>query len=304
MIDITEAAQQHFRRLIEREAIPGLGVKLAAVDAGTARADVRLEFAESHELQGDEWAIDCDGFTLWLDAASAPFLDGARIDYESRATGGQLQIRAPRIKGQAPAESASLVERVRWVVEHEINPQLAQHRGHVSVQEVTADGAVVLIANDKWWGTKPLAQRVTVWPRGADIQDRVNRGTFDVVDISTGSSGTLNLPSGYSRSDTPSAGIEQLIFSAQGPMAAPPNRRALALCTPRDTIARNAGVPIANARLSPAADDALAAAESADADVVDPYFDPAEALDASVLKTLDVFRLTDIGRDRQSMAAA
>jgi Fe/S biogenesis protein NfuA len=144
MIDITEAAQQHFRRLIEREAIPGLGVKLAAVDAGTARADVRLEFAESHELQGDEWAIDCDGFTLWLEAASAPFLDGARIDYESRATGGQLQIRAPRIKGQAPAESASLVERVRWVVEHEINPQLAQHRGHVAVQEVTADGAVLL----------------------------------------------------------------------------------------------------------------------------------------------------------------
>ena len=32
----------------------------------------------------------------------------------------------------------------------------------------------------------------------------------------------------------PSAGIEQLIFSAQGPMAAPPARRALALCTPRD----------------------------------------------------------------------
>ncbi|MGO4778885.1 NifU family protein, partial [Lysobacter sp. 2RAB21] len=37
-----------------------------------------------------------------------------------------------------------LVERVHWLVEHEINPQLAQHRGNVSVQEVTADGVVVL----------------------------------------------------------------------------------------------------------------------------------------------------------------
>mgnify|MGYP001088579033 CR=1 FL=1 len=44
MIDISESAQGHFRRLIEREAIPGLGVRLSASDAGTPRADVRLEF--------------------------------------------------------------------------------------------------------------------------------------------------------------------------------------------------------------------------------------------------------------------
>jgi Fe/S biogenesis protein NfuA len=105
---------------------------------------VRLEFAEPVDLAGDEWAVDCDGFTLWLDAASVGFLDGASIDYETRATGGQLQIRAPRIKGEAPGEAASLVERVRHVVDNEINPQLASHRGHVTLQEVTADGVVYL----------------------------------------------------------------------------------------------------------------------------------------------------------------
>ncbi len=144
MIQISEAAQAHFRKLLQREAIPGLGVRLSAQHPGTPRADVRLEFAEGDELSGDEWAIDCEGFTLWLDAASVPFLDGAEIDYATLATGGQLQIRAPRIKGLAPAESASLVERVRWVVENEINPQLAMHKGHVTLTEVTADGIVVL----------------------------------------------------------------------------------------------------------------------------------------------------------------
>jgi len=79
-----------------------------------------------------------------LDASSVTYLDGAEIDYTQQTTGGQLQIRAPKIKGQAPGESASMVERVRWVVEHEINPQLAQHKGHVSVREVTADGVVIL----------------------------------------------------------------------------------------------------------------------------------------------------------------
>lgn len=144
MIQISEAAQTHFRKLIEREAIPGLGVRLSAQQPGTARADVRLEFAEPAELAGDEWAIDCEGFTLWLDAPSVPFLDGAEIDYATMATGGQLQIRAPRIKGVAPGESASLVERVRWVIENDINPQLAMHKGHVTLTEITADGIVVL----------------------------------------------------------------------------------------------------------------------------------------------------------------
>ncbi len=144
MIDISESAQTHFRRLIEREGIQGLGVRLSAVHAGTPRADVRLEFAEPADLAGDEWAIDCDGFTLWLEAASVAFLEGASIDYETRATGGQLQIRAPRIKGQAPSESAGLVERVRYVIDNEVNPQLASHRGHVTLESVDAEGVVYL----------------------------------------------------------------------------------------------------------------------------------------------------------------
>jgi len=144
MIQISESAQAHFRKLIEREADPHLGVRLSAVHPGTPRADVRLEFAGLDDLRGDEWAVDCAGFTLWLDAASVPFLDGAEIDYTARATGGQLQIRAPRIKGAAPGDSASLVQRVQWVVETEINPQLARHRGHVAVEDVSADGVVSL----------------------------------------------------------------------------------------------------------------------------------------------------------------
>ncbi|SIR04453.1 NfuA family Fe-S biogenesis protein [Solilutibacter tolerans] len=144
MIDITESAQSHFRKLIERESLPGIGVRLSAIHAGTPRADVRLEFAGPDDLKGNEWAVDCEGFTLWVDADSATALDGAHIDYEQKATGGQLQIRAPRIKGVAPETDASLVERVMWVVEQEINPQLAMHRGNVRVEEVTADGIVVL----------------------------------------------------------------------------------------------------------------------------------------------------------------
>ncbi len=150
-----------------------------------------------------------------------------------------------------------------WTLKSDIDLKRFPSSGPYKIESVTKDGAVVLVANDKWWGAKPETAKVTVWPRGADIQDRVNQGSYDVVDIAEGSSGTLNLPDDYVRTDSPSAGIEQLIFAPQGPLAAPPARRALALCTPRDAIAKNAEVPIANSRLNPATEDAFGATEGA-----------------------------------------
>jgi peptide/nickel transport system substrate-binding protein len=126
---------------------------------------------------------------------------------------------------------------------------------------VLPEGAVVLTANDRWWGAKPITKRITVWPRGVDVQDRINNGTFQVVDVATGSSGTLTTPDGYDRHQLPSGGIEQLIFAPDGPLAATPARRAVALCTPRDLIALNAEAPISNVRLNPASDDAFSAIE-------------------------------------------
>ncbi len=135
--------------------------------------------------------------------------------------------------------------------------------GPYKIESVLDDGAVVLVANDRWWGPKAITKRITVSPQAADIQDRVNNRSVDVVDVAAGSSGTLATPDNYERTDSASAGIEQLIFAPQGPLAQTKARRAFALCTPRDAIAHDAGVPIANSRLSPVAEDAVAQADGA-----------------------------------------
>ena len=144
MINLSDAAQGYFRRLLESQGGDVVGIRLSAVEPGTPRADARLEFCEPVDLRGDEWAIDCEGFTLYVDSDSVPWLDAAEIDFTAHATGGQLSIRAPRIKGEAPAGNASLVERVRWMIESEINPQLASHKGRVWLDSIDADGVVYL----------------------------------------------------------------------------------------------------------------------------------------------------------------
>jgi Fe/S biogenesis protein NfuA len=144
MIELSEPARQHFQRLLQSQGGDAVGIRISAVHPGTPKADARLEFCESSDLQGDEWSLDCEGFALYVDSDSAPWLDGAQIDYSTDATGGQLTIRAPKIKGQVPGEGASLAERVQYLLDSEINPMLASHKGRVALERVDAEGVVWL----------------------------------------------------------------------------------------------------------------------------------------------------------------
>ena len=144
MMTLSDNAQDHFRKLIEQQEIQGLGIRLRAVHAGTLKGDCQLEFCEPSDLAGDEWAVECRGFSIFVEAASVPFLDNAQVDYDLNATGGTLTIRAPGLRGSPPDGDASVIERVRHVIETEVNPRLASHGGRVSLSEVTADGIAVL----------------------------------------------------------------------------------------------------------------------------------------------------------------
>jgi peptide/nickel transport system substrate-binding protein len=188
------------------------------------------------------------------------------------------------------SNNAPLVEQIAklwntiWDLKPGLKPEELLKRfpssGPYKIESVLDGGAVVLVANDRWWGPRPITRRITVSPQGPDIQDRVNGRSVDVVDVSAGSSGALTTPDNYARSDSPSDGIEQLIFGPQGPLSQTRARRALALCTPRDAIAHDAGVPITNTRLDPATEDAVAAADGVAEGGQFARADPAAARDA------------------------
>ena len=175
-----------------------------------------------------------------------------------------VDVTAALLTNNAPVvDKIARLWNTTWDLKPGIDLKRFPSSGPYKIQSVLDGGAVVLVANDRWWGPKAITKRITVWSQGADIQDRVNNRAVDVVDVAVGSSGVLATPDNYQRSDSPSAGIEQLTFSLQGPLALARERRALALCTPRDAIARDAGVAIANSRLNPATEDAVAQADGA-----------------------------------------
>ena len=88
--------------------------------------------------------VECAGFNLHIDAASAPWLDAAQIDYKANATGGELSIHAPKLRGSEPDADASLALRVQYLLDAKINPKLAAHGGRVRLESVSAGNEVIL----------------------------------------------------------------------------------------------------------------------------------------------------------------
>lgn len=144
MVNISDSAKNYFRHLVDQQDIAGLGVRIKAVHAGTPQADCVLEFCEPGDLVGDELRIDCTGFNVYIEATSADYLEDAQIDYQTEMTGGQLTIKAPRIKGDVPDESSSLNARIQYVLDTEINPQIASHGGRVSLVNADTNGVITL----------------------------------------------------------------------------------------------------------------------------------------------------------------
>ena len=144
MIDISDTAQQYFKRLIEQQDDEGLGLRIAVNHPGTPGASCDLQFSPQGQNMLDDHMVAFDGFNLFVADASKPWLAEASIDFEEDEAGGQLTIKAPGIKGTAPSSDGSIEERVGWLLDTDINPSLASHGGRVALVEVTEKMEVVL----------------------------------------------------------------------------------------------------------------------------------------------------------------
>jgi len=144
MIEITQTAQDYFRKLIDQQDEDGLGLRISVNHAGTPGAGCDLQFCPQGESLPDDVVNEYEGFNLYVANASEKWLHDAVIDFEQDPTGGQLTIKAPGIKGNEPGKEASIEDRVDWLLQTEINPALASHGGRVALIEVTEAKEVIL----------------------------------------------------------------------------------------------------------------------------------------------------------------
>ncbi|WP_430457532.1 Fe-S biogenesis protein NfuA [Rheinheimera sp.] len=143
MIMISESAQAHFVKLLEKQA-SGTNIRVFVVNPGTASAECGVSYCPPDAVESTDLTVPFNGFDAVIDADSKPFLVDAEIDFVTDQMGSQLTLKAPNAKVRKVSDNAPLKERVQYVIDAEINPQLANHGGRVSVVEMTDTGVAVL----------------------------------------------------------------------------------------------------------------------------------------------------------------
>lgn len=143
MINITEAAQTHFAKLLENQE-PGTQIRVFVINPGTPSAECGVSYCPPDAVEATDQVLKFELLSAYVDEISAPFLDDAEIDFVTDQLGSQLTLKAPNAKMRKVSGDAPLIERVEYVLQSQINPQLASHGGKVSLMEITDEGFAIL----------------------------------------------------------------------------------------------------------------------------------------------------------------
>ncbi len=143
MINISESAQAHFRKLLETQP-ENTNIRVFVINPGTASAECGVSYCPADAVEDSDQHLPFDGFEAIVDLESAPYLEEAEIDFVTDQMGSQLTLKAPNAKARKVAENAPLKERIEYMLVSEINPQLASHGGQVALMDITDDGIALL----------------------------------------------------------------------------------------------------------------------------------------------------------------
>ncbi len=143
MIRITDAAQEHFAKLLANQEA-GTQIRVFVINPGTPTAECGVSYCPPDAVETTDTELKFDKINAYVDELSAPYLIDAEIDFVTDKLGSQLTLKAPNAKMRKVSEDAPLIERVEYVLQSQINPQLAGHGGQVSLMEITDDNLAIL----------------------------------------------------------------------------------------------------------------------------------------------------------------
>ncbi|MFV1873852.1 MAG: Fe-S biogenesis protein NfuA [Oleiphilus sp.] len=144
MVTVSESAQRYLAQLVSNQESKGMGVRMFVTQPGTKQAETCLAYCQPEDIVEDDEVMELDGFKLYLEKKSVPFLDEAFVDYAEEKMGGQLTIKAPNAKMPKIDENSSIEDKVKYILVTDINPGLASHGGDVSLVKLTEDNVAIL----------------------------------------------------------------------------------------------------------------------------------------------------------------
>jgi Fe/S biogenesis protein NfuA len=140
MIQFTERARSMVRQFLDESDESDLALRIGMSGSPVAPT-FDLTLVAAAERAPDDRAIDGGGFTVLVREADATILEGATVDYVERVNESGFEVRPAGAPRPAPGRrdgipTGPIADRVRSVLETQVNPAIAAHGGMISLVDV------------------------------------------------------------------------------------------------------------------------------------------------------------------------
>lgn len=137
MLTFTDRAREMVRAFMNQGEEGDLEALRIGVEGGAVAPRFELTLVSRSDRREDEREVDLGDFAVLVSEDSLDKLDGATVDFIERVNESGFEIR-PRTGGRVAASppAGPLAERVREVLDAQVNPSIASHGGKIDLVDV------------------------------------------------------------------------------------------------------------------------------------------------------------------------
>ena len=140
MITFTDRAREMIRSFLDQSEDTDLALLIRSSGASD-EPGFDLTLVPNTGRPDDECEIEIEGLKVLFPESDAQLLDGAIVDYVERVNESGFEVQTTSGAGAAPSRperepTGEIAERVRTVLETQVNPAIAAHGGMITLVDV------------------------------------------------------------------------------------------------------------------------------------------------------------------------
>ena len=134
MISLTDKALEVVRSYMDQSDGEFTALRIGIAGGSPLSPDFELTFVGTDDIGDSEREVEVGDLTIVVQEEFAPRLEGATVDFVQRVNESGLEVSlAKTAQSSAPTPDGPFAERVRTVLETEINPAIASHGGTIAL---------------------------------------------------------------------------------------------------------------------------------------------------------------------------
>jgi Fe/S biogenesis protein NfuA len=136
MLTFTDAARDMLLAYMNQDDDGGLALRVTQRPGSPLNPHFELTLVSESDRAETDLAVDGGGFTVLVAEDDKEALEGATVDFVQRVNESGFEVRPVNQKTALSESGGELADRVRSVLETQINPAVASHGGAILLADV------------------------------------------------------------------------------------------------------------------------------------------------------------------------